>query len=278
MNGRTFALFCISLWFAGCATTPSRPKVRVTLNDGQILVGEMTTRTFALETGIGDLAFDTAHAGELGPLEGEDMHQSGRTVRLWLRNGSEFVGAWKKADVQVALSMGGKAYNVAVPIEKAKRLQFFGEAVWDERPVFRILTRSGDDFFVDVTKTQVLFSTELGTFQPFLSEVENLVALDRKKNKWRVHFENGTVFHATIGQENLDLRLDMGPERFALALASVERMERQTLRPAHPPSSGIFFNTDSDGDVRARTECGYYSNAEQKAAKITASKKWQKKE
>jgi len=85
----------LALVLSSCGSAePRAPVVLATLTDGQVLVGELNTRAFTLATSLGTLAFDAKDAGELGPLEGGDMEQSGAAVRLWLRDGSEFVGKW----------------------------------------------------------------------------------------------------------------------------------------------------------------------------------------
>lgn len=258
--------FLAALVLAGCAA--GDPKVRVTLNDGQVLVGTLATRSFDLKTGFGTLSFDTAHAGELGPAEGEDLEVSGDAVRLWLRNGSEFVGKWVKPSVTVVLSVGDREVEIAAPIAKVRRLQFFGRTAWPGT-VFRIVTVAGDDFFVDVTRTRVPLKNELGAFEPFLSEIADLSPLDRTKNLWRVAFENGTVLNAEIARPSLELELDMGPEAFLLPLESVAKMERRVLeRPESPGRwrhrTGLTAAEQAEEDA---APAGYYSNAEQKAVK-----------
>ena len=124
----TMTVLALAACLAGCATTNSsgRPQVHVQLNDGQVLVGELTTRAFTLKTDYGDLQFAADDAGEIGPLEGGDMKQSDELIKLWLRNGSEFVGGWQKPVVQMLLAVGGKDVPVDVPIDKLSRLQFMG--------------------------------------------------------------------------------------------------------------------------------------------------------
>jgi hypothetical protein len=267
---RRITLFSLPLllWAAaGCTaveTPPPRPEVQVLLNDGQILVGQMTTLTFTLRTGMGTFTFDTAHAGELGPLEGDDIQKAERMIRLWLRNGSEFVGEWERPDVRVRLHLGGREIFVNVPIAKVKRLQFRGHAVWPDRPVFRILTRSGDDFFVDVTRTQMTFRNELGIFSPFLSEVTQLEPLDKEKKNWQIFLRGGMVFRAEIAQKELDLKLDMGPHRIRLPLDSVEVMQRQALRQPR----GLALGDGMSGD--------FYSNESQRNVKEQAARSWKK--
>jgi small nuclear ribonucleoprotein (snRNP)-like protein len=258
------AVLCFSV-LAGCADPliieDLRPRVQVKLNDGQVLVGRLATRTFTLMTGLGIVSFDTADAGELGPLEGTDLNQSKHLVRLWLRNGSEFIGGWQKPSVTVAVSIGGKEIPINVPIAKVSRLQFRGAQIWPDGPVFRIRTTSGDDFFVDVTRTRIGFENELGCFEPYLSEITHILPRDPAKTSWEIHLSQGMIFNGRIPQKILSLQLEMGPETISLPLVEIERMEYQVLaRPA-------AFRPE-----RARGL--FYSNALQKAAKEHAAQSW----
>lgn len=270
---RSFPFACtltIALLLAGCRT--AGPDVQVTLADGQVLVGRLATPTFSMKTGFGELDFDTRDAGELGLVEGETVKQSGEMVRLWLRNGSEFVGKWQKPAVEVRMSMGGDEVAIQVPIAKLKRLQFRGEAVWSRDPVFRIVTRHGDDFFVDVTRTRMKLGNEMGNFAPFLSEVARLQPQDAEKKQWRVQLGTGTVFLAALQQEQLDLRLAMGPERLKLPLEAVKQMDRQSLTT--PPQQIGLLESFASG--LSRHSRGFFSNTEQKAAKEAAASDWKK--
>ena len=177
--------------------------VHVMLNDGQVIVGELTTPIFTLKTELGTLKFDTDEAGELGPLEGNDMKQSDKLVRLWLKNGSEFVGGWQKASVEMSLRIGDKDISIDVPIDKLKRLRFKGDPVWSDKPLYRVVTRSGDDFFVEADSSQIHFTSELGSFSPYLAEISSLVQLDGEENKWQVQLKNGSRLNAEIKNSGL---------------------------------------------------------------------------
>lgn len=277
------------------------PEVRVTLDDGQILFGRLRTKEFTLKTGLGDLPFAAADAGEIGPVEGKNVKQAGREIRLWLRNGSEFVGRWQKPSVAVDLNLGGQAHPINVPVEKLKRLQFRGQPVWSNNAVFRVQTRRGDDFFVDVNKTQLPFVTEFGEIKPFLHEVHKLEPLDRKNRKWRIHLTNGTLVKAEFKQQSLALTLAMGPKNIKLPLAQIKKMDRQYLQYRQAVQSsnslsskkaGLLDLQDKPGDVREEASRravygqqqgassggsrGYYSNRAQKRAKDHAAQSWSK--
>ncbi len=260
-------LLLVALAAAGCAT--EGPPVRITLVDDQVLVGHLTTRTIELETGMGPLEFDSADAGELGPIEGPGIDASGHMVNLWLRNGSEFRGRWNRPEVEVQLDVGGEGHSIDVPIAKLARLQFSGDEIWPEESVFRIRTKDGDDFFVDVSRTQLEFSNELGTFKPYLEEIERIDPLDEAKRSWRMTLENGTSLVAELRQTELDLAFAMGPEALRLPLAAVVSMQRERFSV---PSGGFFdeleMSSQSAGSAPAQPEDGrFYSNTRQKAAK-----------
>lgn len=262
----SFCLILFSHCFLGCATLG--PKVQVTLSDGQKVVGYLATQSLTLASSLGNLTFDTAEAGELGLVEEKEGKPSDNKVRLWLRNGSEFVGQWQKPSITVGMEVGGKLHSIQVPIEKLKRLQFQGKDIWPNQAVFRIVTRYGDDFFVNVTLTQMTFSNEMGTFSPFLSEIRQLEPMDEQNQQWKIHLENQSIFIAKLEQDTLDLRLEMGPKELKLPLASVQRMNREYL--AHPQKFNSFEDYESE------VESGFFSNQRQKAAKDEAERQSQK--
>ncbi len=258
---RQIALFfALSAALTGCQT--EGPQVRVQMTDGQVLVGRLATRHISLKTSVGTFDIDTAHAGEVVMVEGDNIKQSDGMIRLWLRNGSEFVGRWEEPSVEVRIPMGGKQVGIQVPIGKVQRLKFPRPAVWPQQAVFRIQTQRGDDFFVDVTKTKMKFGNEMGSFSPVLSEIRRLKPLDAEKKEWRIQLENGTVFIGELQQEQLALRLEMGPEKINLPLSQIRAMNRQVLVP---PQSNV-----PSEDASA---AGFYSSARQKAAKVKASQR-----
>jgi hypothetical protein len=280
-------LACGCLFLSSCGPAePRAPLVLATLTDGQVLVGELNTRAFTLKTGLGTLAFDTKDAGELGPLEGADMEQAGAAVRLWLRDGSEFVGKWERPSVSVAVEAGGSKVTVDVPIRRLKRLQFKGEAVWPDGPVFRVVTGSGDDFFVDVTKTRVAFANDLGKFEPFLEEVHHLEPADAKRETWHVWFGTGTQLVAGAAQKTLDLKLSLGPESVTVGIGSIVYMDRQTI--VRPPASGVYQDSRSVSEEEAYERgptpgrhwmymrSDFYSNDAQKESKQQAGSSWRR--
>lgn len=261
------AAFVFLATLAACRTPG--PEVLVSLDDGQQLVGRLATKTIALQTQMGLLEFDTAVAGELGLVEGANAKASGDMIRLWLKNGSEFVGKWQRPSVQVAVTLGEEPRDIDVPIAKLQRLQFRGDAIDSGRDVFRVVTKAGDDFFVDLTRTRLAFASDLGKFSPFLHEIASLERMGDDAAKWRVRLTTGTVLLGTLDQQKLDLRLAVGPERLELPLDAVAQMDKQQLDVQHAWSEGR-------ADIRVQSAQGFYSNAPQKEAKERAASKWRK--
>ncbi len=257
------AMISVGCLVMGCAgmASQTRPQVHVQLNDGQVLVGGMTTEMFRLKTEFGMLDFTTEDAGELGPLEGADMQQAGNLIKLWLRNGSEFVGAWERPAVEVAISIGGKDVTIDVPIDKIKRMRFRGDAEYTEKPLYRVLTSSGDDFFVDASASKIHFKGELGEFSPFLEEIAGLERNNGDDNEWQIRLKNGTTLHAGIQQDGVELSPAMGPERVKLSWSLVARME-----PAHMNAPAAV--------TKSPVAPEYYDNAPQRAMKEAAAQSW----
>ena len=251
---------CLMMGCAGMASQ-TRPQVHVQLNDGQVLVGGMTTEMFRLKTEFGMLDFTTEDAGEMGPLEGKDMQQAGNLIRLWLRNGSEFIGAWERPSVEVAINIGGQDVPIDVPIEKIKRMRFRGDAEYTEKPLYRVVTSSGDDFFVDASVSKIHFKGELGSFSPFLAEIARLERANGDDNEWSIQLKNGTTLHAGIQQDGVELSPAMGPEKVKLSWSLVARME-----PAHMNAPAAITKSPAAPE--------YYDNAPQRAMKEQAAQSW----
>jgi hypothetical protein len=244
------------------------PRVHVELNDGQVLVGEMSTPALSLKTQFGAIAFDAAQAGELGPLEGGDIREAGSLIRLWLRNGSEFVGEWQAPVVRMALRVGGAAVPVDVPIQKLARLRFLGQPVWHDRPVFRLLTHAGDDFYVDAERSRVRLKTEVGAMEPFLDEIARLEPRGQEENAWQVVLKSGSVLFAEIDKDGLDLRPVLGPEKLTVAWSAIRRLE-QVAAPALAAAAQA-----GSPPVQAAESAAYYDNAAQRAHKASEASTW----
>lgn len=260
-----FQLILIFLFspLMGCLTpSMDQPKLRTVLNDQQVLVGELKTRKFTLETDLGTFDFDTRDAGEMGPLKEADMEKSKGKIRLWLRNGSEFVGSWKEPSARMTLQIGKKEIEANVPIGKIKRLQFQGDPVWQQE-VHRVRTKSGDDFFVDASKTQIRFKSEFADLQPYLTEINYLKPIDKEKKKWRIHFINGTVINAAM-EDTVNFFLIMGPKTIEISKDKIEWIERQRIYRQELPKNRLGRGMSPASD-------SFYSNQSQKKAKEQAN-------
>ncbi|MCP4602737.1 MAG: hypothetical protein GY847_19850 [Proteobacteria bacterium] len=250
----------------GCSRSNLRPNVHVVLNDGQLLVGRITTKTFNLKTEFGELPFSTEEAGELGPLEGADMRKSERLVRLWLQDGSEFVGSWERPTVHMALTIGDDEIAIDVPIEKIGRLRFHGHAKYSDKAMYRVITQAGDDFFVDASKSRIHFEGELASFNPYLSEIRDLVRKDPNENFWHVVLANGTELHAKIKDNGLDLKPALGPKQVDMSSNLITRLEPAAMQ-APGSDSHMTPSQVAEGEQ-------FYSNELQRFAKEEAAKRW----
>lgn len=268
---RTFALLLLSLILSGCSFGDRRPQVLVTMSDGQRLMGRLTTDSFALDTGMGSLSFDATVAGELGPVEGGDVKAAAKKIRLWLKNGSEFVGTWQEPAVELELDLGERKRLIKVPIDKLARLQFYGEPIYTDEPLFRIRTSHGDDFYVDVTRTRLELTSDLGQFDPYLGEIDRLEPIGADGKRWRIRMESGTVLIGTLAREALDLRLAVGPEQIALPVGAVKQMARQHMMVPGRFSAGMSIASDVQAEASIAPQSapakGFYDNSTQRALK-----------
>jgi hypothetical protein len=284
------------LAFLGCKSPQKKetlPVVKVTLNDNQIVVGEMTTKVIRLKTSHGTLDFSTEDAGELGPWKGKSLSESGRAVCLWLRNGSEFIGLWDKPSVHLKFEAGGENFDVDIPFEKLKRLQFYNTARWARKAVFRVATTFGDDFFVDVDRTRITFKHDLFVIKPFLDEIKHIEPMKEPEGSWLLEMTNGTVLETSIDQEALVLHLDMGPETITVPMAYIEYMNRLDINQYGSRARVLFARAEEQsyykrgpdvgfggvGNLEGITDSddGFYTKALQKFAKEKAGKSWEKK-
>ena len=195
--------------------------VRATLDDGQVLVGDVQTETLILHSNLGDLEIPLADVGEVEPVEGQDLAGSGDNVRVWLRNGSEFVGKWAKPELAMGIEIGGGVASVDLPMNDLRRFQLQGGAVWPEEGTFQVRTVFGDDLYVDAENTTIPFETALGRFDPLLSECISIAPQNAADGTWRIELETGTVLVGTIASDHLEFGLPMGPESVEVPLADM---------------------------------------------------------
>lgn len=217
-----FALVCCAV-LAGCSEPMDGTPIRATLDEGQVLVGEVHTGVLVLENGLGSLAIPLDDVGEVEPVEGADLAGSGDHVRVWLRNGSELVGRWAEPSLAVDIEIGGEAVDVELPMDDVQRLQLRGRSDWPDDGTFRVTTAFGDDVFIDAAETRLPLDTELGTFAPFLDECASVVL---EGDRWRVELRTGTVLVGTVAADELTLALPMGPPTIDVPLADLRSIRR----------------------------------------------------
>lgn len=201
--------------------------VRTTLDDGQVLVGNVRTNVLNLKTALGVLPIPLEDVGEIVPVEGADLEASNQYVTVWLRNGSELRGRWAEPELALDVKVGASPVHVELPIGELTRLQTPGAITWPEGTIFRVETTHGDDLLVNAAETAVTFVNELGTFSPTLKECASLQPIGDPKGDWRVTLHTGTVLVGKLQHEALDLALPMGPEQVRVPVAQLTRLSWQ---------------------------------------------------
>ena len=107
-------------------SSPQTP-VRATLEDGQILMGQVETRTLRLQSGVGLLEIPLSDVGEVVPAEGGGLGESEGRVDVWLRNGSELRGTWADPEIAMSIAVGAP---VAEHITRTKSGVFIVARSW----------------------------------------------------------------------------------------------------------------------------------------------------
>ncbi|MEQ1564671.1 MAG: hypothetical protein ABMA64_03450, partial [Myxococcota bacterium] len=212
----------VTLGFAlvGCRFGDAVP-VGATLQDGQVLVGEISTATLQLDGALGEIEIPLDDVGLLVPVEGATVGDSHGNVDVWLRNGSELRGRWADPELDMAITVGGGAVAVGVPTDDLQALQLRGAEDWSSGPVYRVRTTHGDDFLVDPESTQVHLENPLGSFAPFLSECASIGPVGSPDGDWRVVLNTGTVLVGQVGEDALTFALPLGPEEVVVPLRSL---------------------------------------------------------
>jgi hypothetical protein len=222
----TFLVLTLSLTTLGCAEEVLRP-VRATMDDGQVLMGEIATPELLLEGGLGVLAIPWDDVGEVIPVEGDELGSSGGYVDVWLRNGSELTGRWVDAELTMDLRVGGDRLAVDVPVSDLLRLQTQGGEVWPEGVVFRVRSSHGDDFLVDPEASRLVLENDMGTFAPFLSECISAAPIDDPTGDWRIELASGTVLIGPLVEDAVTFQLAMGPSVATVPLDKLVSLDRQ---------------------------------------------------
>lgn len=222
----TILLLTLPLATLGCADELLWP-VRATMDDSQVLMGEIATPELLLEGGLGTLSIPWEDVGEVVPVEGDELGSSGGYVDVWLRNGSELTGRWVDAELTMDLSVGGERLAVDVPVTRLLRLQTQGGEVWPQGVVFRVRSSHGDDFLVDPEGSRLVLENDMGTFAPFLSECVSATPLDGSEGDWRIELLSGTVIIGPLADDAVTFQLAMGPEEVTVPLDTLVSLERQ---------------------------------------------------
>ncbi|MFZ5480886.1 MAG: hypothetical protein ACOZNI_29265 [Myxococcota bacterium] len=208
-------IFCIFL--SACDDKDETP-VRATLGDGQVLLGEVRTKTLQLAGGLGTVEIPLEDVGEVVPVEGGLLGDVDGYVGVWLRNGSELRGRWTDPELEMAIEVGGERVPVELPMNELQRFQLQGGEAWPESPVYRVRTSWGDDFLIDPERTQIVLENDLGTFAPYLSECRYVAPVGAPDGDWRIELATGTVLIGELQDDALTLALPMGPEEVTVPL------------------------------------------------------------
>lgn len=224
-HARSLALALLVLPACVDEADPLATPVRATLDDGQVLQGEVQTETLRLVTGFGEVGIPLDDIGEIRPVEGGTLAGSGNQVSVWLRNGSELRGQWADPELDMGLSVGGDTVSVALPMEELQRFQLQGGEAMPEGFVYRVRTVWGDDFVVDGSATWLTLENELGSFTPALDEVQSLAAIEA--GDWRMALDNGSVLIGPLAGESLTLALPLGPGEIEVPIDDITSVMRQ---------------------------------------------------
>lgn len=212
---------------ASLADTP----VRATLGDGQVLMGEVRTRTLRLRTGSGELEVPLADVGEVVPATGGQLGEADGRVDVWLRNGSELRGTWADPHLAMSIRVGGADVPVDLPMNELSRFQLQGDARWPGGPVYRLKTRFGDDFLVDPSRTRLVVVNDLGTFSPLLSECAAVAPVGDPQGPWRVTLQTGTVLLGKLQDDRVTVALPMGPSEVSVPLEQFVSLKMESWAP-----------------------------------------------
>lgn len=237
--------FLSMLLLHGAPQTP----VRATFGDGQILMGEVETKTLKLQSAAGLLEIPLEDVGEVVPASGGGLGEAEGRVDVWLRNGSELRGTWADPKLAMSIQVGGDDVPVDLPMNDLSRFQLQGGAAWPTGPVYRLRTTAGDDFLVDPTKTELVLVNKFGTFAPKLSECRAVAPIGEANGDWRIELQTGTVLIGHLQRDQITVALPMGPDTISVNLATFVslRMESWGVVPPPPaaPARGYLAPEDA---------------------------------
>ena len=229
--------------------------VRATLGDGQILMGEVQTRTLRLQSGAGLLEIPLADVGEVVPASGDGLGASKGRVDVWLRNGSELRGTWADPELDMTILVGGADVPIELPMNDLSRFQLQGGTRWPDGPVYRMRTAFGDDFLVDPARTTLVLENDLGTFSPLLSECQYVAPVDDPEGPWRVQLQTGTVLVGHLANDSLTVALPMGPAEVQVPLAQFVSLNMERWAPVPlPPPPARSYDEGGRAELLGRSE------------------------
>jgi hypothetical protein len=215
----------VLLLVAGCST--SSTPLGVTLQDGQVMVGEVTTASLRLSGVFGEVDVPLSDVGVILPVEAATLGESHGQVTVWLRNGSEFRGKWENPELGLSVSAGGESIPVDLPTDQVQGIQLRGGEEWPDGSLYRIRTTHGDDVLVDPAETRISVKNALGTFAPFLSECARVGPIGDPRGDWRLELRSGTVLVGPLTQDHLVLALPSGPETLEVPLGELVAIDQQ---------------------------------------------------
>lgn len=192
--------------------------VRATLGDGQVLMGEVSTKILLLKSSVGLVEIPLEDVGEVVPASGSNLGESEGRVDVWLRNGSELRGTWAEPELAMHINVGGQSVPINLPMNDLLRFQLQGGTHWPAGPVYRMQTTQGDDFLVDPSRTHLVVVNDLGTFEPSLAECQYVAPIGDPKGLWRIQLQTGTVLLGHLQDNQVTVALPLGPEELSVPL------------------------------------------------------------
>lgn len=212
-------------WVGGCTGNTETP-VGATLDDGQVLVGGITTPRLHLAGAFGEVEVPLEDVGMVLPVEGLTLGDSHGQVTVWLRNGSELKGKWAEPELSMAITVGGRQVSVDVPTERMQTLQLRASEAWPSLDLFRVRTTWGDDFLIDPQQTRITVNSKLGVFEVTLAECLTVGPVGEPTGDWRFVLDSGTVLIGPAKEAELSFVLPMGPDRIVVPLTALASLER----------------------------------------------------
>ena len=212
--------------------------VGATLDDGQVLVGGITTPTLRLHGAFGEVDMPLEDVGMVLPVEGTTLADSHGHVTVWLRNGSELKGKWAAPELSMAIRVGGRDQPVSVPTDRLQSLQLQGSEAWPSSDLFRVRTSWGDDFLIDPEQTRLTVDSALGRFEVTLAECVSVGPVGAATGDWRMVLASGTVLIGAPAESELAFVLPMGPERIVVPLDALVSLDRGGWSETPVPEEG----------------------------------------